>query len=66
MTGPPAVGKSYFGSQLAEYYNIPIINVKEVALLTKKLPGEEGDKVREYIEEKKQAIVDEENEKLAE
>ena len=36
------------------------------AQLTKALKGEEGEKVREYIEEKKQAIVDEENEKLAE
>lgn len=66
MTGPPAVGKTFYGKQLAEYYNIPIINVKEVAGLTKNLPGEEGEKVREYIEEKKQTIVDEENEKLAE
>ncbi len=66
MTGPPAVGKTHYGRQLAVYYNIPIINVKEVADLTKNLPGEEGEKVREYIEEKKQGIVDEENEKLVE
>lgn len=66
LSGPPAVGKTFFGRKLAEYYNIPIINVNEVAGLTKALKGEEGEKVREYIEEKKQAIVDEENEKLAE
>lgn len=26
MTGPPATGKSYFGKQLAEHYNVPHIH----------------------------------------
>ena len=31
MTGPPAVGKTFYGNTLKDYYNIPIINVNEVA-----------------------------------
>jgi broad-specificity NMP kinase len=31
MTGPPAVGKTFYGNTLKDYYNIPIINVKEVS-----------------------------------
>jgi adenylate kinase len=30
ITGPPASGKSFYASKLSEYYNIPIVNVKEL------------------------------------
>jgi len=45
MNGPAAVGKTYHGKILAGYYNIPIINVKEIANSVMNLKGEEGDKV---------------------
>lgn len=30
IIGPPAAGKSYFGKQLAEHYNVPHIHVKKM------------------------------------
>lgn len=30
LTGPPASGKKTFGTQLAHYYNIPLIGVKNL------------------------------------
>lgn len=30
ITGPPASGKSFYGNNLATYYNIPLIEVKDI------------------------------------
>lgn len=31
VTGPPASGKSYYSSELARYYNIPHISIKQLS-----------------------------------
>ena len=59
ITGPPASGKSYYAHKLAQYYNVPHITIKDILGLIPTLKGEFGDELRTFIEEKKDAIVEE-------
>lgn len=59
ITGPPASGKSYYAHKLAQYYNVPHITIKDILAQIATLKGEFGDELRTYIEEKKDAIVEE-------
>ena len=59
ITGPPAWGKSYYAKKLAQYYNIPHITIKDALALIPKMKGDIGDEIRNYIEEKKDAIMEE-------
>lgn len=63
ITGPPGSGKSYYSSRISSYYNIPIINVKQLvdkALELSKIEESEDELVNEIkakIEELKDAEV---------
>ena len=58
ISGPPACGKSYHASKLAEYYNIPHITIKDALDLIPKVKGEIGEEIRTFIEEKKDAAME--------
>lgn len=73
MTGPPASGKTYYSDQLAKYYNIPKVNVKQlldkvwewVAIEEENLP-EEPDPLMVKVRDKVNALRDAEVEKIEE
>ena len=56
----------FYISRLKEYYNIPIISVRDIAKWVVTLPGEEYEQCREIIEGKKLELVEAANEKRAE
>lgn len=51
MTGPPASGKTYYGLKLAEHYNVPLIQVKEVVTAAARLSNDLGERIRTKLEE---------------
>lgn len=63
ITGPPACGKSYYGQLLATYYNIPLVEVKELvgrALDMAKIEESEDEftnEIKAKIEELRDAMV---------
>jgi adenylate kinase len=59
INGPPASGKSYFGGKLAQMYDIPHIKITDVVELAGSLEGEEGDKIRSFINTKKDETMEE-------
>ena len=71
MTGPPASGKTHYSDQLAKYYNIPKVNVKQlldkvweyVAIEDENLP-EEPDPLLTKVRDKVNALRDEEVQKI--
>ena len=71
MTGPPASGKTHYSDQLAKYYNIPKVNVKQlldkvweyVAIEEENLP-EEPDPLLTKVRDKVNALRDEEVQKI--
>ena len=61
VTGPPGSGKSYLAKQLAEYYNVPHIAIKDTI---EEIKGQKGDlplltQVKEKIEQIKEQMVQE-------
>lgn len=59
VTGPPVSGVSHFAEKLSQFYNIPLIRVKEVVELFSKMEGELGDEMRAHLEEQKGLLVEE-------
>jgi len=59
ITGPPACGKSFYAVKLSKYYNIPHITIKDALALIPKMKGEIGEEIRTFIEEKKDAVMEE-------
>ena len=73
MTGPPASGKTHYSDQLAKYYNIPKVNVKQlldkvweyVGIDEENLP-EEPDPLLTKVRDKVNALRDDEAAKIDE
>ena len=59
INGPPASGKSYYGSKLGQVYDIPHIRVTDIVDLAGSLEGELGDEIRKYINTKKDETMEE-------
>lgn len=59
ITGPPASGKSHCAKILAKYYNIPHITIQSALDLIPKLKGDFAEQVTTFIDEKKDAVVEE-------
>ena len=59
ISGPPLSGNSFYAKKLADFYNIPLINVKEVAEKCQKLEGELGDEVRANLEDQRRTMMEE-------
>jgi adenylate kinase len=57
VTGPPAAGKSHFGSKLAESYGVPIIKIGDLIAQAMKLQNAFGDELRAKVEELKDVAV---------
>ncbi|CAI2387186.1 unnamed protein product [Moneuplotes crassus] len=59
INGPPASGKTYYGSKLSEMYDIPHVKITDVVALTSKLEGESGEEIRKFIDSKKDETMEE-------
>ena len=59
VTGPPASGKTHYAARLAELYNIPLIQVSDVATAIQALDSELGEAVRTRLEELKDEMIKE-------
>lgn len=59
INGPPASGKSYYGSKLSEMYGIPHIKISDVVQLAASLPGESGEEIRKFIDTKRDETMEE-------
>lgn len=59
ITGSPASGKTHCAKILAKYYNIPHITIQDALNLIPKLKGDFAEAVNAFIDEKKDAIVEE-------
>lgn len=59
VTGPPVSGVSYFAEKLSQFYNIPLIRIKDVVEMIAKMDGELGDEIRAHLEEQKGLLVEE-------
>lgn len=59
INGPPASGKSYLGGKLANIYDIPHVKIADVVDLAETLEGEEGEKIRSFINTKKDETMEE-------
>ena len=63
ITGPPASGKTFYTDQLASYYNIPRVHVKELverAMVMAKVEeggSELNEEIKAKVEELKDAMV---------
>jgi adenylate kinase len=66
LSGPPASGKTHFGQKLATLYNIPLIQVKDVAEAIVKEESELAETVRTRLEEERDAMASEINANLGE
>ncbi|EGR27078.1 hypothetical protein IMG5_201950 [Ichthyophthirius multifiliis] len=58
ICGPPASGKSYFGEQLSQYYNIPHIKIQQVIEEIKNAQNELSEEIKQYCEEQKEALIE--------
>ncbi len=74
ISGPPASGKTFYAEKLAHYYNIPRVHVRQLvdevfrrAAIDEEAAGEDvlTNNCRTKLEEIKQAMEDEINEKRA-
>lgn len=59
ITGPPASGKTHYGKLLSAYYNIPHINVVQVAREIQQQSSELGEAIREKLAELKEEMIEE-------
>jgi adenylate kinase len=57
VTGPPAAGKSHFGSKLAESYGVPLIKIGDLIAQAMKFQTPFGDEIRAKVEELKDIAV---------
>jgi adenylate kinase len=59
ITGPPASGKTHYGKLLSAFYNIPHINVVQVAREIQQQSSELGEAIRERLVELKEEMIEE-------
>jgi len=59
ITGPPAVGKSYFGRQVAEEYNLPLVQIAEVVEEVTNAENELAAKIKQELQEIKEKMIEE-------
>lgn len=62
--GPPCSGKTYFAKLVAQHYNVPYIDMKQIIEECKKREDELGEEVRGYLDERKEVMVSEAREAL--
>ncbi len=66
ITGPPAAGKTYYGQQLAEHYNVPHVHVKKLIEEIENWNSEKEDEIYKRRGEKKAKRQEEERIRLEE
>lgn len=59
ITGPPASGKTHYGRKLAEYYNLPYIQIGGLVNEVLNSPSELGELVRNKLAEMKKHMIEE-------
>lgn len=59
ISGPPASGKSYYGSKISQLYGIPHITMADIVSLSETIQGNIGDEIRKYINAKKDEVMEE-------
>ena len=59
ITGPPGSGKTYLGSQIAKYYNIPLINAKYVSEKIVGVQDPLGESIRTKLTELRDEMLEE-------
>lgn len=58
ISGPPISGITHFSKKLAEFYNIPLIRVKDVVEAVKKLEDDLGNEVKSNLDEQRRALME--------
>jgi adenylate kinase family enzyme len=62
--GAPNSGKSNISKDIATFYNVPMMVIKEIIEGCKKREDELGEEVRAYLDERKETMVSEAREQL--
>ena len=58
ITGPPASGKSHFGTQLGEHYNVPHIHMEKLLSDIKSWDQEKEDNWRKRVAERDAKVAE--------
>jgi len=66
ISGQPGSGKTYFGSKFSKHYNIPHILISDVVKEVENLQNDFGEEVRTMLQEVKDKMIEEAEEKLEE
>lgn len=58
MTGPPISGLTHYAKKIADFYNVPLISVKDVVEMCKKLEDDLGREVKENLDEQRKVAME--------